>query len=282
VLCQKYFDSKVPDTAVLTEEDRALIDDIASFPSRISISLNNYRFREALNELMNLARAGNKYLTEQEPWKVFKQDPERVGTVLNLCMQIVANLSILGEPFLPFTSQKINKLVNNTSLGWKDGGRSNLLEAGHQLNQPEFLFERIEDEAVEAQVARLQQSKEDNSLKNSHVPPAKDVVSFDDFSGMDIRIGTILAAEKVPKTKKLLKVTVDTGLDTRTIVSGIAEYYEPEDLIGKQACFLINLEPREIKGIMSNGMILMAEDENGKLTIVSPARSGFNNGSTVK
>jgi methionyl-tRNA synthetase len=256
---------------------------MAKFPASISGSLDSYRFREALNELMNLARLGNKYLTDQEPWKKFKEDPERVGTVLNLCMQICANLSILGEPFLPFTSQKINRLINTTDLTWASAGRSDLLQAGHQLNTPEFLFERIEDEAIEAQVAKLQQSKADNVVNSAvAVAPAKELVSYDDFSRMDIRIGTILAAEKVPKTKKLLKVTVDTGVDTRTIVSGIAEYYEPEDLVGKQACFLINLEPREIKGNVSNGMILMAEDANGRLALVSPAGVGFGNGSTVK
>ena len=283
VLCQKYFDSKVPSVDVLSPEDEILITEMATFPGRISGSLDHYRFREALNELMNLARLGNKYLTEQEPWKKFKEDPIRVGTVLNLCMQICANLSILGEPFLPFTSQKINSLIEKKTMKWSEAGRADLLSSGHQLNQPEFLFERIEDDTILAQVAKLHQSKADNETKSAvEVAPAKNIISYDDFTKMDIRIGTILAAEKVPKTKKLLKVTINTGVDTRTIVSGIAEFYEPEDLVGKQACFLINLEPREIKGNISNGMVLMAEDANGKLSIVAPTTAGFNNGSTVK
>ncbi|MHC1708691.1 MAG: methionine--tRNA ligase [Bacteroidales bacterium] len=282
VLTHKYFDGKVPALGTLTEEDNVLIRDLAAFPGSISQSIENFRFREALNEFMNLARMGNKYLTEMEPWKKFKEDPDRVATVLNLCLQISANLTVLSEPFLPFTSEKANAMMNLGPVDWKQSGSIDLLKKGHLLNEPAYLFERIEDAQVEKMVARLHQSKEDNKLEAlTNVVPGKDTITYDDFTKMDIRTGTIIEAEKVPKTKKLLKLTIDTGLDKRTIVSGIAEYYEPEQLVGKQACFLVNLEPREIKGIQSNGMILMAEDPSGKLSLVSPDGKAAN-GSTVK
>ncbi len=282
VLTHKFFEGVVPPRAELTPEDEAMISEIAAFPESIGHSIENYRFREALNELMNLARLGNKYLTETEPWKKIKEDPGRVGTILNLCLQVCANLTVLAEPFLPFTSRKTRQLLRMEALPWSAAGGCDLLVAGHHLDAPEYLFDRIEDAQVEAQVARLQQTKETNELAEP-LPAlkAKEMISYDDFTRMDIRTGTIIEAEKVPKTKKLLKLRIDTGVDQRTIVSGIAEYYEPEDLIGKKACFLINLEPREIKGIPSNGMILMAEDPSGKLCLVSPARDTAN-GSTVK
>ncbi len=281
VLTDKYFKGLVPAVDELIPEDEALIEEIASFPKRISISIENYRFREALNELMNLARLGNKYLTEQEPWKKFKEEPVRVGTILNLSLQICANLTVVGEPFLPFTSEKAKEMMNLGSTNWADGGRIDLLTAGHQLNQPAFLFERIDDDAIEAQVQKLQQTKIDNQPKTVEVVPVKSDISYDDFCTMDIRTATILEAEKVPKTKKLLKLKVDTGIDVRTLVSGIAEFYEPENIIGKKVCILANLQAREIKGIVSHGMILMAEDSNHRLTFVSPADE-FHNGSTVK
>jgi methionyl-tRNA synthetase len=282
VLSHKYFDGKVPLMGRLTAEDQLLIEELGGFPGRISQSIENYRFREALNELMNLARMGNKYLTEMEPWKKSKEDPDRVATILNLCLQICANLAVLSEPFLPFTSKRTKSLLNMNNTGWNQAGMINLLHSGHQLNQPEYLFEKIEDQRIEEMVARLHRSNENLAQEaQANIVPGKERVTYDDFSKMDIRTGTIIEAEKIPKTKKLLKLTVDTGLDQRTLVSGIAEYYEPEQLIGKQACFLVNLEPREIKGILSNGMILMAEDPAGKLTLVSPA-SDTSNGSTVK
>lgn len=281
VLTHKYFEGKVPEIGMLMPEDQQVLDEIATFPGRIAQSLDSFRFREALNELMNLARLGNKYLTDMEPWKVFKTDPVRVQTILNISLQICANLAVLGEVFLPFTASRTRNLLNLGMKNWNDGGRPDLLPAGHGLNQPEFLFERIEDDAIEAQVAKLHQSKEDQRPQSITVAPGKANVSFDDFSRMDIRTGTIMAAEKVAKTKKLLKLTIDTGLDIRTIVSGIAEYYEPETIIGQRICMLVNLEPREIKGILSNGMILMAEDHEGRLTFVAPT-SDFHNGSTVK
>ena len=281
VLTDKYFKGLVPALAELTDEDQVLLSEIAGFPNRIAVSLENYRFREALNELMNLARLGNKYLTEQEPWKRFKEEPERVGTILNLSLQICANLCVLGEPFLPFTAEAAKKMMNLGATAWADGGRSDLIPAGHQLNQPAFLFERIDDEAIARQVAKLEQTKVDNQPKTVEVVPAKTDITYDDFSTMDIRTATILEAEKVPKTKKLLKLKVDTGIDVRTLVSGIAEFYEPEAIIGQKVCILANLQAREIKGIVSHGMILMAEDSNHRLTFVSPA-DDFHNGSTVK
>ncbi len=281
VLTHKYFEGKVPEITSLTSEDQQVLDEIATFPGRIAQSIDSFRFREALNELMNLARLGNKYLTDMEPWKVYKTDPARVQTILNVSLQICANLAVLGEAFLPFTATRTRNMLNLSLKTWSDGGKPDLLPAGHVLNPAEFLFERIEDEAMEAQVAKLHQSKEDQRPQSITVAPGKDNVSFDDFSRMDIRTGTIMAAEKVAKTKKLLKLTIDTGLDTRTIVSGIAEYYEPENIIGQRICMLVNLEPREIKGILSNGMILMAEDHEGRLTFVAPT-SDFHDGSTVK
>jgi methionyl-tRNA synthetase len=281
VLTDKYFKGLVPMVAELTHEDEILLSEIAAFPNRIAVSLENYRFREALNELMNLARLGNKYLTEQEPWKRFKEEPERVGTILNLSLQICANLCVVGEPFLPFTTEAAKKMMNLGATTWADGGRSDLIPAGHQLNQPAFLFERIDDEVIAKQVAKLEQTKIDNQPKVVEVVPTKTDISYDDFSTMDIRTATILEAEKVPKTKKLLKLKVDTGIDVRTLVSGIAEFYEPEAIIGRKVCILANLQAREIKGIVSHGMILMAEDSNHRLTFVSPT-DDFHNGSTVK
>lgn len=282
VLTQKYFDGKVPALGILSQEDKTLIDELGKFPASISQSLDNYRFREALNEFMNLARLGNKYLTEMEPWKKYKENPDRVATILNLCLQICTNLAILAEPFLPFTATKTKAMMNLGNMAWNRAGSADLLPCGHVLNEPAYLFDKIEDAQVEEQVTRLHKSKEDNKQDAlSNVTPGKEMITFDEFGHMDIRTGTILEAEKVHKTKKLLKLTIDTGLDKRTIVSGIAEYYEPEQLIGKQACFLVNLEPRDIKGIASNGMILMAEDSSGKLTLVSPIDMTAN-GSTVK
>ncbi|MCX6271801.1 MAG: methionine--tRNA ligase [Bacteroidetes bacterium] len=282
VLTQKYFNGKVPGVNMFMPEDQVLIENIAAFPGRLEYSLEHYRFREALNELMNLARLGNKYLTEMEPWKKFREEPDRVETVLHLCLQICANLAILSEPFLPFTSLNIRQMMNFTSGSWFDAGKSDLLPAGHMLAEPRYLFERIDDTAIEAQVKKLRDTKVQNENSSEvEVVTGKPVITYDDFSKMDIRTGTILAAEKVPKTKKLLKLTIHTGVDTRTIVSGIAEFYEPEQLIGRKACFLINLEPRDIKGIQSNGMILMAEDSSGQLTLVSPA-DDLHDGSTVK
>lgn len=280
VLSQKYFDGVVPEANNLDEDAIATLKEIELFPTKIASSLDRYRFREALSELMNLARLGNKYLTDQEPWKVFKTDPEKVKGILNVSLQIVANLSVLSEPFLPFTAHKLQKMIGLEGLNWNDAGRNDLLKAGNRLNKPELLFERIEDKTIEAQVQKLLDTKKENEM-NVAAKPAKDTIEFDDFMKMDIRTGTILEAEKVAKTKKLLKLKVDTGIDQRTVVSGIAEYYNAEDIIGKKVSILVNLAPRKLRGIESQGMILMAEDADGKLCFVSPTED-VKDGSEVK
>ena len=281
VLTKKYFEGVVPELGALEALDENALKEMAAFPEKISYSLENYRFREALNELMNLARLGNKYLTETEPWKIFKTDPERVKTILNVSLQICANLAVLSEPFLPFTSKKLIEMLALGKLNWDDAGKSDLLSSGHQLNKPEFLFEKIEDAQIEAQVQKLLDTKTENEENNVKVSPQKDDISFDDFVKMDIRTATIIEAEKIPKTKKLIKILVDTGIDTRTIVSGIAEYYKAEEIIGQKVSVLVNLAPRKLKGIESQGMILMAENSKGELCFVEPSED-FNNGSEVK
>jgi methionyl-tRNA synthetase len=284
VLTHKYYEGKVPDAAEYTKSDVLLLDEISKFPARIAGSIEQYRFREALGELMNLARLGNKYLADNEPWNLFKTDPKRVQTIMNLSLQISANLSVLMEPFLPFTSKKLGSMLNlNEGLKWNDATRTNLLLTGHQINTASLLFDKVEDETITAQVQKLEDSKKQNELENaSAVEPAKAETSFDDFSKMDIRVGTILEAERVPKTDKLLKLLIDTGIDKRTIVSGIAGSYKPEDIIGQQVSILVNLAPRKIKGIESQGMILMAENNKGELSFVAPTRQEMNNGGAIK
>ena len=280
VLTQKYFDGIVPELGTLDEESGAALEELAKYPDIISSSIERYRFREALSELMNLARLGNKYLTDMEPWKIFKTDPEKVKQILNVSLQIVANLSVLSEPFLPFTSAKLQQMININDLKWEDGGRSDLLKSGQKLNKPELLFERIEDKEIEAQIQKLLDTKKENEAE-APAKPSKSTIEFDDFMKMDIRTGTILEAEKVAKTKKLIKLIVDTGIDKRTVVSGIAEYYKPEDIIGRKVSILVNLAPRKLRGIESQGMILMAEDKDGKLCFVEPTED-VSNGSEVK
>lgn len=281
VLTHKYFEGKIPAQNELTEMDQQVLNEIKTFPGRISGSLDLFRFREALNEMMNLARLGNKYLTDCEPWKVFKTDPERVKTILNISLQICANLSVLAEPFLPFSSRKLANMLNLDGLTWKDGGRIDLLSAGNQINKAEYLFEKIEDGQIKAQVQKLLDTKAANLKNEVNVKPAKENIEFDDFAKLDIRIGTIIEAEKVPKTKKLLKLKVDTGIDQRTVVSGIAEYYDPEKIIGQKVSILINLAPKKLRGIESNGMILMAENSQGELCFVSPTDE-LHSGSEIK
>ncbi|RLD61991.1 MAG: methionine--tRNA ligase [Bacteroidetes bacterium] len=281
ILTQKYFDGKVPAANDFTKEDKAVLKEIESFPERIGSSLESFRFREALSEMMNLARLGNKYLTDSEPWKVFKTDENRVKTILNVSLQICANLAILCEPFLPFTAKKLSDMLNLSGLNWKDGGNTALLENGKQLNKAEYLFEKIEDAVIQAQVQKLLDTKKENKENENTVKPAKDNIEFDDFAKLDMRTGTIIEAEKVPKTKKLLKLKVDTGIDQRTVVSGIAEFYKPEDIIGQKVSILVNLSPKKLRGIDSNGMILMAEDKNGKLCFISPTED-FNVGSEIR
>lgn len=270
VLTQKYFDAKIPAAGELTDFDRETLAEMPKIKKTVEGYLEVYRFRDALKEAMNLARLGNKYLADTEPWKVAKTDMDRVATILNVALQITANLAIVFEPFLPFSAEKLLKMLNTPEFGWDKLGSTDLLEAGHALGAPELLFDKIEDDVIAAQIKKLEDTKLANALKEFKAEPQKDEAQFDDFTKMDIRVGTITACEKVPKTKKLLKLTVNTGIDSRTIVSGIAEHFEPEQLVGQQACFLVNLAPREIKGITSNGMILMAQDADGTLRLVKP------------
>ncbi len=270
VLTKKYYDGVVPERGATDDFDKEVLEAIKAFPEKVSKQLDNYHFREGLREAMNLARLGNKYLADTEPWKVIKTDEERVKTILNIALQIVANLSVIADPFLPFSMEKLRKMLNLEQLTWDKAGDTEMLAAGHQLNKPALLFEQIDDKAIEAQVQRLLDTKKANEAAEHQAAPQKGTITFDDFTKMDIRVGTILEAEKVAKTKKLLKLTVDTGIDTRTVVSGIAEYFKPEEIVGKQVSILVNLAPRKLRGIESQGMILMAEDADGKLVFVAP------------
>jgi methionyl-tRNA synthetase len=281
VLTHKYYDGKVPQPAAFSDYEKEIIAKMQEFPALIGEAIEKFRFREAMAEFMNLARTGNKYLTDTEPWKKQKEDPASVQTILYLSLQICAALSVLCEPFLPFTSRKLQQMLNIDVHKWEEGGRSDLLPAGNLINTPEYLFEKIEDEAIAAQVKKLEETKTVNILDQKEAEEAKPDISFDEFQKMDLRVCRVLAAEKVAKTKKLLKLNVDTGLDQREIVSGIAEYYEPEQLINKNVLMLINLEPKDIKGIKSHGMILMAEGLNGELSLMQSEKN-IKTGGTVK
>lgn len=281
VLSHKYFDGKVMFGSELSATDLKTLNELKNYPVSISSSIEQYRFREALSEFMNLARLGNKYLADEEPWKLIKTDEERVKTILNVGLQIAGNLAILAQPFLPFSSVKLLEMLNLPVQDWSRAGSPDLLQVGHQLNEPSLLFEKIEDNVIELQITKLMNTKTLNSQETVETSAAKPNINFDQFSAMDIRVGKILTAEKVAKTKKLLKIQVDTGIDQRTIVSGIAEYFDPEKIIGKQVSVLINLEPREIKGILSQGMILMAENSEGKLSFVAPSEE-FPSGSEIR
>ena len=280
VLTEKYFDGKVPAFGALTETDKEVIEAMTKVKAGIEKNIENYKFREALKEMMTLARLGNKYLADTEPWKVAKTDIARVATILNISLQLTANLAIAAEPFLPFTSVKLKNMLNANGLNWDQIGEVQLLSEGHQLGKAELLFEKIEDAQIQAQLDKLEATKIANVNENVEHEPQKDMVSFDDFMKMDMRIGKILTAEKVAKTKKLLKFTVDTGLDQRTIVSGIAEHYTPETMIGKSVMVLMNLPPREIKGIESHGMMLFAEEPSGKLVAMT-SENEVNPGATI-
>jgi methionyl-tRNA synthetase len=268
VLTHKYYEGRVPERGGLNEADKALIQDLETFPLKIADLIYAYKFREAQSEVMNLARIGNKYLADQEPWKVMKNDPERVKTVINLSLQITANLSLLLLPFLPKTAQKLQSMLGFVLTDWREGGTCDLVLAQSVINAPEILFAKIEDTMVEFEVNKLKQT---DTL--SQGTPQKETIAFEDFSKMDIRLGTIISAQKVEKADKLLQLTVDTGLDQRTIVSGIAQYYSPEEVIGKTVAVLLNLAPRKIRGIESQGMILMAENESGDLSFMSPEKA---------
>ncbi len=270
-LTKKYYGGLVPTLNELSDYDKQVLEAIEAFPAKITKALEAYKFREALRETMNLARLGNKYLADEEPWKVYKTDEKRVETILNIALQIVANLGILADPFLPFSMNKLREMLNMDLKTWDEAGATDLLKAGHQMNKPALLFKQIEDAEIEAQVQKLADTKEANAMAEHKAKPVKENIGFDDFTKLDIRVGTILEAEKIKKTKKLLKLKVDTGIDQRTVVSGIAEYYKPEDIIGKQVSILVNLAPKKLKGIESQGMILMAEDADGKLVFVEPS-----------
>ncbi len=280
VLTHKNYEGIVPAQGKLESIDKEVLEKLKELPEKVAGSIEAYRFREALTFMMELARVGNKYLADTEPWKLIKTDESRVKTILNISLQISASLAILAEPFMPYTAAKLSEMLGLEKLSWKDAGKDNLVISGHQLKTGGLLFDKIEDATIEAQVKKLQDTKIANELASKTVASEKPAVQFDDFTQMDIRIATIIEAEKVAKTKKLLKLKLDTGIDTRTVVSGIAEYYEPEKIIGQQVCLLANLAPREIKGIESKGMILMAEDKDGKLSFVSPVNK-ITNGGTV-
>lgn len=282
VLTQKYYDGVVPAANTYLKEDLLVLDELGRAPGRIAKAIEQFRFREAVQEWMNVARLGNKYLAETEPWKLIKTDEERVKTVMNVALQISCNLAILAEPFLPFTSARLFTMLALQPLRWASASQTNNMAAGHRINKEELLFQKIEDGEIQAQLDKLQKSKMENQAANSQAKAIKPETSFDEFSKMDIRTGTIIAAELVPKTDKLLKLTIDTGLDKRTVVSGIAQYYKPEAVIGQQVCLLANLAPRKIKGIDSQGMILMAENRNGELSFVAPTKPDMANGAEVK
>jgi methionyl-tRNA synthetase len=281
VLTHKFYEGKVPETSRYEKEDLLLLEELAGAPSKIASSIEQFRFREAINELMNVARMGNKYLAETEPWKKIKVDEERVKTIMNVALQITYNLAILCEPFLPTTSLKLFSMLNVNPQRWASASQTSNLAHGHTINKDELLFSKIEDDVIDIQLGKLQRNKQDNR-DSSMTKEIKPETSFDDFSKMDIRTATILEAELVPKTDKLLKLLLDTGVDRRVVVSGIAKYYRPEDIIGHKVCLLANLAPRKIKGIDSQGMILMAENPNGELCFVSPTKINFENGSLVK
>ncbi len=281
VLTQKYYNGEVPEIGELTDADKNTLAEIIKIKAGVEKSLDSFRIREALKNAMDLARLGNKYLADEEPWKVVKTDAERVKTIMNISLQITANLTICLEPFLPFSMNKLRGFLNLEKLDWEKLGDTELLKAGHKINKPELLFEKIEDNVIEAQLQKLQDTKKANEIAESVAKPVKENIEFDDFGKMDIRVGTVLEAEKVAKTKKLLKLLVDTGIDKRTIISGVAEYYKPEDLIGKQVSVLVNLAPKKLRGIESQGMILFAENADGSLVAVSP-NSEVKPGSEIK
>ncbi|MBQ4499961.1 MAG: methionine--tRNA ligase [Alistipes sp.] len=272
VLTKKYYDGVVPACGELNDYDRATIDELQKIKASLERNIETYHFREALKDAMAYSRIGNKYLADTEPWKVIKTDAERVKTILNVAMQITANIAIAIEPFMPFSAKKILAMLAVDKFGWESLGSMSLIEAGHTIGEAQLLFEKIEDDVIQQQLDKLEASRRAKAEAEAaqNVAEQKAEVSFDDFQKMDIRVSTILAAEKVAKTKKLLKLTIDTGIDKRTIVSGIAEYYTPESLVGRQVLVLANLAPREIKGIESRGMILMAEDALGRLVLLQP------------
>jgi methionyl-tRNA synthetase len=286
VLTQKYYQGVVPDSGELLDEDRAVLNQLNAHPDVIADSLERYRFREAQMALINVARLGNKYLADAEPWKLIKSDPERTATIMNVSLQIAAALAVLSEPFLPFTAAKLKSILGlnhlDKPLSWEAiSNNSTYLPQGHKIEQSPLLFRKIEDREMDLQRQKLEKTKSNNHTMEAQSTPVKDLINFDDFSKMDLRVGTIMTAEKMPKTNKLLILSVDVGVDRRTVVSGIAEHYKPEDIVGQKVCVLLNLEPRKIRGTLSQGMILMAEDDEGKLSFLAPD-AGIPSGATVR
>ena len=273
-LTQKYYEGEVPACGELTESDRATIEEFRGVKAEVERLLDTFRFRDAQKEAMNLARIGNKYLADAEPWKVIKTDPERVKTILYVSLQLVANLAIAFEPFLPNSSAKLRKMLANPELTWEQLGQTDLLAAGTVLPKPELLFEKIEDETIQAQLDKLAAIKKQNEQDNYRANDIKPTIPFEDFEKLDIRVGTVTACERVPKMKKLLRFDIADGLENRVIVSGIAQHYEPEQLVGKQVCFIANLAPRTFKnGLTSEGMILSALNADGTLAVICPEKN---------
>ena len=286
VLTQKYYQGVVPGSGELLDEDRAVLSQLNAHPDVIADSLERYRFREAQMALINVARLGNKYLADAEPWKLIKSDPERTANIMNVALQIAAALAVLSEPFLPFTAAKLKSTLglNNLDkpLSWTAISNNSIyLPQGHKIEQSPLLFRKIEDQEMDLQRQKLEKTKSNNHTMEAQSTPVKDLINFDDFSKMDLRVGTIMAAEKMPKANKLLILSVDVGVDRRTVVSGIAEHYQPEDIVGQKVCVLLNLEPRKIRGTLSQGMILMAEDDEGKLSFLAPD-AAIPSGATVR
>ena len=270
VLTHKYFEGRVPERGELTDYDRQTLEEFKDVKETLGSNIEHFRFRDALRDAMNLARIGNKYLADTEPWKLAKTDMSRVATILNMALQITANLAIAFEPFLPFSAEKLRKMINMPEADWNKLGSIDILATGGTVEKPELLFEKIEDSVIDAQMQKLERIKQENIIKNFRPEPIAQAVSIDDFGKLDIRVGKVLDCQKVPKADKLLQFKIDDGLGGRTIVSGIAKYYAPEDLIGKEVCFIANLEPRKLKGIISQGMILSAEDAGGRLVVIGP------------
>jgi methionyl-tRNA synthetase len=283
VLTNKYYNGIVPAPNELSEVDEQTLSELKAYPAVISSSIERYRFREALGEMMNAARLGNKYLADEEPWKVIKDNPERVQTQMYVALQIAAALSALCEPFLPFTAKKLSRILKiDQPLNWNTiTENSDLIPAGHQIGEAELLFAKIEDEEIQKQINKLEATKTANLAENKKAEPQKEAIQFEDFAKMDLRVGTILEAEKMPKANKLLILKVDTGIDVRTIVSGIAESFAPEDIVGKKVTVLVNLAPRNLRGVESQGMILMTTNSEGKLVFVNPDAEGVGNGETI-
>jgi methionyl-tRNA synthetase len=282
VLTHKFFDGIIPEANEFTKEDILLMEEVCKMPDKIAAAIEAYKFREALAELMNLARIGNKFLAETEPWKLIKTEPLRVNVIINLCLQICQNLSIVMEPFLPFTAKKMTQMLGSEQQEWNKASQLINLKSGEKINEGFLLFQKVEDTTIELQVLKLINKKKSNETTDAKIAEPKPEISFDDFQKMDIRVGKIVEAQKVPKTDKLLHLKIDTGIDTRTVVSGIAAFYEPEKIVGQKVIILVNLAPRKIKGIESHGMILMAENSKGELSFVSPTKQETEEGSAVK